>query len=46
MILMGVVLLGEAFGKAVRVTEAFPGEYGDGFTPLVNVILDNLEFRE
>lgn len=43
--LMGTVYLGEYQGKAFRVTEHFPADYGDGFAPRASIILKELQIK-
>lgn len=41
--IMGTVYLGEYQGKAFRVTEHFPADYGDGFAPRASILLKELQ---
>ncbi|AFZ18216.1 hypothetical protein [Allocoleopsis franciscana] len=43
--IMGTVYLGEYKGKAFRVTEHFPADYGDGFAPRASIILKELQLN-
>ncbi len=43
--IMGTVFIGEYKGKAFRVTEHFPADYGDGFSPRASIILRELQLR-
>ncbi|PIG92961.1 hypothetical protein [Gloeocapsopsis sp. IPPAS B-1203] len=43
--IIGTVYLGEAEGNAFYVVTHYPVEYGDGFVPRANVILQNLEIN-
>ncbi|WYL96503.1 MAG: hypothetical protein HEQ35_24260 [Gloeotrichia echinulata IR180] len=40
---MGNVYIGQQNGKAFYVISQFPGEYGDGFSPRADLILQNLQ---
>lgn len=42
---MGTVYIGEYKGKAFRVTEHFPADYGDGFSPRASIILKELQVK-
>jgi len=42
---MGTVYIGESQGKAFRVTEHFPADFGDGFAPRASLILKHLQLR-
>jgi hypothetical protein len=44
--IIGTVYIGEYNGKAFRVTEHFPADYGDGFAPRANIILKELQLRD
>lgn len=44
-LIIGSVWIGEHNGQAFRIIERFPADYGDGFTPLADQILQNLEFK-
>ncbi|MFK0733574.1 MAG: hypothetical protein ACFKPT_07800 [Gloeotrichia echinulata GP01] len=41
--IVGNVYIGQQNGKAFYVISQFPGEYGDGFSPRADLILQNLE---
>ncbi len=43
--IMGTVYIGEHKGKAFRVTEHFPADYGDGFSPRASIILKELQLK-
>ncbi|NJL36785.1 MAG: hypothetical protein HC840_09905 [Leptolyngbyaceae cyanobacterium RM2_2_4] len=43
---MGVVYIGEQNGEAFYVVTHAPAEYGDGFDPRANMILENLEISD
>jgi hypothetical protein len=43
--IMGTVYIGEYKGKAFRVTEHFPADYGDGFAPRASIILKELQVK-
>lgn len=43
---MGTVYIGEYKGKAFRVTEHFPADYGDGFAPRASIILKELQVKD
>ena len=43
--IMGTVYIGEHKGKAFRVTEHFPADYGDGFAPRASIILNELQMK-
>jgi hypothetical protein len=43
--IMGTVYIGEYKGKAFRVTEHFPADYGDGFAPRASIILKELQLK-
>ncbi len=43
--IMGTVYIGEYKGKAFRVTEHFPADYGDGFAPRASIILRELQAK-
>ncbi|MGB3208519.1 MAG: hypothetical protein WBB28_26330 [Crinalium sp.] len=40
---LGNVILGQSQGKTFYVITYYPGEYGDGFSPRQNLILQNLQ---
>lgn len=40
---MGTVYLGEQHGKVFRVTVHYPADYGDGFAPRAQMIVENLQ---
>lgn len=42
----GYILLGEHNGSAFYASTHFPLEYGDGFGPRADLVLENLNFRE
>ena len=42
---IGTVYIGEYNGKAFRITEHFPADYGDGFSPRASIILKELQLR-
>lgn len=42
---IAAVFIGEHNGTAFWVAEHYPGEYGDGFAPLADKILTNLQLR-
>lgn len=42
---VGSVLIGENRGKAFHVITHYPAEYGDGFDPRANLILQNTQFN-
>ncbi|HEY9672507.1 MAG TPA: hypothetical protein V6D11_13755, partial [Waterburya sp.] len=44
--IMGTVYMGEHKGKAFRVTEHFPADYGDGFAPRASIILKELQLKK
>lgn len=44
--IIGTVYIGEYNGKAFRVTEHFPADYGDGFAPRASIILKELQVRD
>lgn len=44
--IMGTVYIGEYKGKAFRVTEHFPADYGDGFAPRASIILRELQVKD
>ena len=44
--IMGTVYIGEHNGKAFRVTEHFPADYGDGFAPRASIILKELKLKD
>jgi hypothetical protein len=44
--IMGTVYIGEYKGKAFRVTEHFPADYGDGFAPRSSIVLRELQFKK
>ena len=43
--MMGTVYIGESQGKAFRVTEYFPADYGDGFAPRASILLKELQLQ-
>lgn len=43
--IMGTVYIGEHNGKAFRVTEHFPADYGDGFAPRASILLKELQLN-
>ncbi|MEC4804358.1 MAG: hypothetical protein SAJ72_08875 [Jaaginema sp. PMC 1080.18] len=42
---MGRIMLGEHNGEGFVIIEYMEGDYGDGFAPRFNTVLENLEFR-
>lgn len=44
--IIGTVYIGEYNGKAFRITEHFPADYGDGFSPRASIILKELKLRK